>query len=290
MTIIDILEKYRIPFRRHGEDKNVRQGWIGMACPFCGRPEDKRYLGYNLEQNFFSCWSCGYLKSINVVSALSGESIGRCREMLGRLEQTEPAPERVRGRLEFPGHIQPLEYAPAHRDYLRRRGFNVDELIQLWRLQAIGISARLTWRIFIPIIWHGEPVSWTTRAIGNVEPRYISALPSEESIHHKHIVYGGDYVRHAVVIHEGPADVWATGPGAVATFGIGFSPEQVLWLSQIPLRYVCLDAEDAAQRRALQLCDQLGGFPGETYNVVLDAKDAGSASQKERRKLRELLG
>ena len=108
-------------------------------------------------------------------------------------------------------------------------------------------------------------------------------------MNHKELLYGEDYCRGSVIIHEGPTDVWRTGPGAVALLGTGFTDAQVLRLSHYGLRIVCFDSEPAAQRRANKLCSLLDGFPGETINVVLDSKDPGSATPKEIAKLRKLL-
>jgi hypothetical protein len=296
MNLTDILDEFRVRYFRHGEDKAVRLGWIGMHCPYCDRPEEKNYLGWHLEKHFFTCWSCGYVKAPETLSLLIGKSVGACLRLLGGLPRAPRWDDGGdnghprRGRY-TPPHLSllPLEFSPAHRKYVRQRGFDPEELVRLWQVSAIAIAPKIQWRLFIPVIWHNEYVSWTTRTIGDKEPRYISAAPQQETIPHKHVLYGGDFVRHAVIVHEGPLDVWATGPGAVATFGVGFTPEQVLWLSQIPQRFVCFDSEPAAQLRAQQLCDQLAGFPGQTANVLLDAKDPASATAKELEELRGLL-
>jgi hypothetical protein len=289
MNITDILDEYRVSYRRHGEDRNVRAGWIGLHCPWCGRGEDAFYLGWSIEKRFFACWSCGYLRSWETLAELCGITVAEAGRLLGSQRPSINGIDRKpRGKLILPDGIGPMQR--AHREYLRdRRRLDPDHLERVWELQGIGIAARLAWRIFIPIMVDGHVVSWTTRMIGDREPRYISAMPREESVHHKHVCYGQDYVRHRVIVHEGPTDVYATGPGAVATLGVGFTAEQVLWLSRIPHRFVCFDNEPAAQRRARQLVDQLAGFPGETANVVLDANDAASATLTERRKLRRLL-
>jgi hypothetical protein len=288
--LTEVLDEYRIHYCRHGESKDVRTGWIGLHCPWCGRPDHKLYLGWHLTRHFFTCWSCGYVRTWDTLAEVlhvGKSAAGRLLNGLDRLgrEETE---ERPRGRLVMPSGVGPMQ--EAHRDYLRSRGFSPERLEQLWGLDGIGIAPRLQWRVFIPIIADGRTVSWTTRAIGDrVEPRYVSANPEEESIPHKTICYGQDYARHAVVVHEGPADVWATGPGAVALMGLTFTPKQLLWLSRIPQRYVCFDAEPAAQRRAQRLIDALSALPGGTASVVLDAKDAGSASPREIRQIRRLL-
>lgn len=133
-------------------------------------------------------------------------------------------------------------------------------------------------------------VSWTTRTIGN-GVRYLSARPEEEKLNHRHLLYGEDLVPgHAIIVHEGPADVWRTGPGAVATFGTGFQRSQILKLSRYPTRVVCFDNEPAAQEMADKLCDLLVPFPGRTINVRLESgKDAADCDEEEIEQLREYL-
>lgn len=92
---------------------------------------------------------------------------------------------------------------------------------------------------------------------------------------------------HAVVIVEGPADAWNVGPGAVALFGVGYTPQQVAALAQYPVRVVCMDSDSEGRAAAERLCSELSIFPGDTYRVELDADDPGSASKREVRKLRK---
>jgi hypothetical protein len=179
----------------------------------------------------------------------------------------------------------------AHRAYLEDvRGFDSVELEKLWDIQGIGIAVRLQWRIYIPIALDNQKVSWTTRAITDKEgtQRYVSASAAEEAVNHRDIVYGIDYCLHSVVICEGPFDAWAVGPGGVCLFGIDFSSAQVRRLVRVPHRFVCFDSAPDAQRKALELCNQLCMFPGQTSNILLNAKDPAKASQKELQTLRRV--
>jgi hypothetical protein len=199
-----------------------------------------------------------------------------------------PDKSALRGRYAEPAGVGPL--CISHKTYLRGRRLNPDKVSKFWNLRGIANAVKLGWRLFIPITFRDEPVSWTTRTISpNVEPRYISAPPECEKISQRELLYGGDFVSHAAIVCEGPADCWAIGPGAVGLLGIGFTPAQVLKLSRIPKRLVCFDAEAAAQARAKQLCEQLAPFPGETFNAVLTAKDPGAAGRAEIRELRKFL-
>jgi len=197
--------------------------------------------------------------------------------------------KRPRGRLTLPKRLEPL--GPAHKRYLRDRGFTPEALERLWQLQGIGPVGRLMWRVFIPIHLRGELVSWTTRTIGNGELRYVSASPEEESFSHKDILYGADRASSTIIVVEGPADVWAFGPGAVATLGVVVSRAQFLEMSAYPVRYICFDSSREAQKRAGELATRLKAFKGETYQVELESgDDPGSADPDEIREVRKLAG
>jgi len=60
-------------------------------------------------------------------------------------------------------------------------------------------------------------------------------------------------------------------------------------LIEIPRRIVCYDNEPEAQKQAQKLCNELGGFGGETINVVLNSKDPGEAKPAELNLLRTFL-
>jgi hypothetical protein len=106
---------------------------------------------------------------------------------------------------------------------------------------------------------------------------------------HRNLLYGEDYCRHTILVHEGPLDVWAVGPGATATCGTEFSPAQIRRIARYPRRGICFDSEPAAQTRARRLAAQLSLFPGETDLIKLDANDPGSAGAKELAELRGYL-
>lgn len=292
MLFRDLLDEYRIPYSTTG--RHTRPGWLQLRCPFChgGRDPDKPYLGYNTVGNYANCWRCGKHSPAAVLAALAALGPAAAAKAVQGLSRAKLAPDTALGVYRPPPGVIPLTdpHAKAHRNYLDDRGFRWPEIDQLWRVGCIRMSHRLPWRLFIPIDYQGRAVSWTTRTLGNREPRYIGAKPDEEAMPHKRLLYGEDYVRHAVIVVEGPTDVWALGPGAVGLLGVGYTPAQVRRLARYPVRAVCFDAEPAAQRRARALVDALLPFEGETYNVVLDTgKDPAAASVKERRQLRRTL-
>lgn len=286
MNILELLDELNVPHRRFGEAAKVTEGYVGLECPYCGH--GPWYMGINLSSGWTTCWSCGPHRLADLIADVTGRKPADAKRLVAGLEHAyTPKRDEVRGRLVLPPRVG--ELLPAHRQYLAGRGFDPDEVAELWKVQGIGVGGRLQWRLFIPIHEAGEVVSWTTRAVGDkvpMEDRYRGAKRDEEVYPRKRLVYGLDKVMHAVVVCEGPTDVWRIGPGAVCTCGTGWSYGQVRRLSRFPLRVVCFDNEPSAQRRARSLSDQLAPFPGETYVVRLSGKDAASSSQEEIKELR----
>lgn len=284
-TIIQILQDASVDFATSGEHHHARPNWLAIrTCPFCN--SQNYHLGYNLTRGFFSCWKCRGHRIIPTLIRLGvpwkvAEDFAKGRELLPA-EQ-----ERERIRLVEPKGRGPL--LRIHREYLRGRGFDPAKLAQLWELEGIGrAGGKLAWTIYIPIIRKDKRVSWTSRAVNDNGSRYMSASPEQESVNHKKILYGADYVVNSAVVVEGPTDVWNIGPGAVGTLGTGYTDAHVLALSRIPYRFICFDSSTTAQQRAEDLAAELAPFPGETVNVELDAEDPGSASRKEVGKLRRM--
>lgn len=283
-SIKDILDENGITYVGEGHH-HARPGWVQVDCPFCGPGSGKYHLGLSLTTGAASCWRCGRQSTSRVLALLSGRPAAALRAQLeGAVLDTPEV--RPAGTYKPPKGVGPL--LPAHAAYARRRGFDAAILAQLWGVGGLGQTGRLAWRLFIPIHHHGKTVSWTTRAIKqDAKQRWVSAGHEQESVPHKSILYGADFARHAIIIHEGPTDVWATGPGAVATCGTGFTESQLRAMSRYAVRVVCFDGEPAAQRRARELANMLAPFPGTTNNVELETgKDPAEADPAEIAELR----
>ncbi len=295
MTLEEFFRKYNIPQAPAGHHHRTT-GFLQTDCPYCSPNSQKWRLGCNVRFLYCNCWTCGPKSLVDSLHTITGLSHREIRSSIENCKGEVSTSNTPRRRLILPKGVNDLLY--WHRRYLQNRGFDPDNIVRLWGVGGIGIAARLKWRLFIPIVRMGTTVSWTTRStspfrrevLGNRNYlRYISAKTSEEVISHKDVLYGEDYVRHTLIVVEGPLDVWSIGPGAVCTFGTGFSKAQLLRLSQFPKRYICYDSEPNAQKRAKQLCELLAPFDGNTWNLTLDSKDAAEASPKEIKQLRRLL-
>lgn len=286
-SITDILREHNI---RYVDDshRNVRTGWVGIEpCPWCGPggSHGGANLGINLNGLYASCWRCGP-KRLSEVFARLGVPHAATRRL--KRDRTQDTRIPHTGRYTPPQGV--CELQKRHRQYLRGRGFDPTALVKLWSIGGIGISHNgLSWRVFIPVHQHGTPVTWTSRSTSQNEThrKYHTATPSQSSVPPSDVLYGVDYVRHAAVVVEGPADVWAVGPGAVCTLGLSYSRAQLLQLSRYSVGAVCYDSEPQAQRRANELVDELSLFGGQWSNIVLDANDPGSADKCEIELLRK---
>ena len=292
MNFKEILNQFHIPIAPTGHH-HVGRGWIQFDCPFCGRDTHKWHIGYSPEGNFCNCWRCGVHSVYSVLNECTNNQHHREIYLyLQQLEHDRPKPkEPIKGMLATPVCVDHKYFHAAHKRYLKSRNFNTDEIKKLWQIKTIALAARLKWRIWIPVYYQTKLVTWTTRSIGEKSqgPRYISAKPEHESIPLKHLLYGEDYCRHGIIIHEGPTDVWRTGPGAVATFGVSVSSEQILKIIQHPIRAICFDSDKDAQKRARTLADKLSIYPGETLNVELDKGDPATMNEKQVKQLRKKI-
>lgn len=280
-----LLESLSIPYVEEGHE-HCRSGWIQIDCPRCSPDSQHWRLGLNKRFHYASCWACGRLSIVESLANQAHKPYKYIRELLETLDVEIKKDIEVRGTLKLPKGLGPLE--KAHTAYLKARGMDPHKLVRIWGLQGIGLSAKLAWRIFIPIKYKGETVSWTTRSISdNASVRYLSASPLEEKLNHKKLLFGEDYVSQAIVVCEGPFDAMAIGKGATALMGTGFSKEQVVKIARYPRKFICFDNEAPAQQRARELCRTLETFPGSTHNIVLDSHDPGSASKHEIRQIRK---
>lgn len=284
MTIQEILEDLGVEFLESGHH-HCRSGWIQCrTCPYC--QSDNFHLGFNLEGRFFVCWKCRWHPTVETLLKL-GAKPKEANSFYRDAERNRPTVAEIKRPSQLKLPVGLGELLPAHRSYLKGRGFDPGEIQEVWGIKGLGILGRLPWRIFIPVVQQGRTITWTTRAIGSSSPRYISASAEQSPTNIKECVYGLDYCQHSIVIVEGPLDAWAIGPGAGALFGIAFTPAQVRKLADIPYRYICFDSTPDAQQQARELAGQLSVFPGETHNVVLQAKDPAEAGAEELNELRE---
>ena len=285
--------------------KHHRPGWIQVACPFC-KGNEGYHLGFNLSGNYHNCWRCGWHPIIEVVKTLGGLSWTEAKrataDYRGRPGNAVAPKIEVRARrsvAEFPMGTAPM--GPKHRSYLEGRGFDPDKLERIWDLKGTGPVGGYKFRIIAPIYYRGRMISYQGRDITGKSPLKYKACPQElEAIDHKNVLYGLDMVDgDSVVVVEGVFDAWKLGPGAVATFGIKYTPSQILELAQFKNVFMIFDSEteesreDEAAARSEELAASLSSLNPKTQVEVieLDEGDPGDLPQEEANNImKELVG
>jgi len=297
MKFIEILQEYNIEIAPENEGHNTT-GWIGFDCPYCGPESRKFHMGFNIAGGYVNCWKCGGHSLGDTIQMLlhDYESNAMCYKItkailddldIDLVKYTKHKTKRTKVVVPFAVSTMLM----SHRNYLTRRGFNPEEIIRMWKVGGTEKHNPYQWRLFIPIFNQGQMISWDTRAIGSeIEKRYMAAPEECEVMPRKNILYGSDYARDTIIVVEGYTDVWRIGPGAVATMGIAYTPEQVLEISKYKTRYILFDNEPAAQKQAEKLCCELAVFTGKTIRLELEiAKDPDTADQRTIIGLKDLL-
>jgi DNA primase len=290
MKFTDILTEYRIPYITEGSE-HCRPGWIQIDCPFCEKNRKKWHMGYNLEKSYVNCYKCGSHSLAQTLSAATGIPYPQSKKILSEIQTIIPEKEEHKGELKIPDMLEDLP--SAHSRYLKRRGFDPEIIQKLWGIQGIGLAPKYSWRIWIPVFYRGEIVSWSTRSISDIsQKKYINAPSSQEDIPINHLLYGEDFVRgDVIIVTEGFMDAWAIGPGAVSTMGVSYTQYQLLKMTKYKKVVVCFDNDrttstNAGQEKANKLCEDLSVYNIQVSNVILDAPDPAEAKPRELELLR----
>ena len=279
VDLIRILRQHNVSFYEHGEDPHAGEGWIQLDCPFCrdGQP----HLGWNQDAQVFKCWHCGRHPVVYTLSLLLGIGTSEAKNLL-EANQLRGSPQRKTRhapaqKLMLPGTTGPLNVRCAR--YLALRGFNPIKLTKVWRLACTAPTDRADWadRIIVPICdLEGEACSYQGRTIQpDVVPPYRSCPPEFERAPHKSLLYGAHLARgmSVIVVVEGVVDAWRLGPGAVATFGTGYTDEQVELICRWPRRVIMYDQDAIAEGQ--KLAARCSAHRGETLLGSCIYKDPG---------------
>lgn len=272
-----LLDDHKIPYWTDG--KNVSPGWTNIQCPMCD--DHSNHGGFSPEGRY-SCWRCGSHPIKEVVFELIHIDWWRIRDDYVTSEIRDLPNKRTEIRsgtkpFSLPAH-GPLR--GHHLDYLSSRGFDGEKLERDFQIRATSHLGPYKFRILIPILWGGKIVSYQGRDwTGKSELRYKTCPIEEEIIHHKHVLYCPTMPQDSIVVVEGVTDVWRLGPGSAATFGTGFTREQILVLSSFKRVFLLYDGEPAATDRAHQMIYQLSALGCDTELILLDGGDPAEMSQ-----------
>jgi len=290
MDIIQLYQDYSVDHKTEGH-KHCRPGWVNTPCPYCtGNPG--YHLSYNLQNDFYLCWRCGWHPIVPTVALLIHLPRKETEILVKRygllLAKSREIVEAKNGTKEYrlPSRVFPLE--KNHMKYLEGRGFDPVYLQREYYLVGTGPVSLLDGlnykhRIVIPFIWDGQEVSFDSRDItGKHLYKYLACPLEREKIPHKSILYGKqEHWRDAGICVEGPTDVWRLGFSAFATSGIKYTPKQVREIAKAFRRVaVMFDNDPQAIVQANKLVAELK-FRGVDSFTVDVKDDPGSMKQED---------
>ncbi|HUV82818.1 MAG TPA: hypothetical protein VMW53_07080 [archaeon] len=290
MKVKQLYDDFSVDYALEGH-KNVRDGWIGVDCPFCVG-KSGYHLGYNMDDDYFSCWRCGKHSAKEVLTKLLNVDEKTTRILIKQYGGSDSQPRislhRDTKPFTFPTNCGPLQY--MHELYLLGRGFDPNRLARDWGLQGTGPISNLDgadyrFRIIAPIQWNEDIVSFQGRSISDhAEAKYKACPINLETIHHKHILYGNQTKwKSTGIVVEGITDVWRFGSSACATFGIKYKREQLRIIVKSFTRvFIVFDPEPQAQQQAEKMRSEIYDFiSGPEVHIVSLQQDPGSMDQDE---------
>jgi hypothetical protein len=289
MNIIQLYQDFGISYQTEGH-KHCRPGWVNTVCPQCtGNPG--LHLGYNLDDNYFCCYRCGYSTTHEMLSKLLKiNNYKQLKEIISRYD-TIPLKKEPQVKIRVKAHKLPSNSEPLqanHRKYLENRNFDPDLLIKTWGLLGTGVYSKLDnidykFRIIIPFIWDDRQVSFDSRDITGKDPGRYKACPKDrELIPHKEILYGKQTAwKKTIILVEGPTDVWRFGINSCAVSGIKYTPKQVRVIANTFNRVaVCFDPDPQARIQANKIIAELKFRGVDAFRVDIE-NDPGSMEQND---------
>lgn len=276
--------------------KNVAKDCVNIRCPCPGCQDHSNHGGFNTITGGYRCWKCNGTYPAQAIAWAAHITVHEANKLIAQFtlgpNVVPVRPEPVFAKtLEMPGG--PL--TDLHRNYLLKRGLDPEFLVRHYGIQGTGLFVRwnktdYSLRIIIPIKDPaGRVVSFQARDITNHPDkiRYLACPPELSLANAKCLVYGADLAWHrdSVVVVEGVFDAWKLGPGAVATFGTGMRPEQLVMLAHWKRVTFFFDPESEAQKHADEYAHVVAMYGSE---VEVAFEDFGTAPNGDKRDLGDL--
>jgi DNA primase len=290
---------YHIPYWTGG--KNVTPGWINVSCPYHA---DTNHLGYSPDGSY-NCWKCGPHTVTSVIAHLLAISSGEAKKVvreydvlvISRRRLNEVKSAKYVGKNIKTAGLPGTSLGKYHTRYLKKRGFNPDDIIAKYHVTGTGPAARwlerdFKLRIIIPIIEDGQIISFQARDITDKQELRYKGCPIELSVrHYKHTLYNIDNCPGSSIrLVEGITDVWRMGDGYAATFGTSMTDYQISLLARYQRILFLFDPEKEAQERARKGAEKLAAIGKEVELIELEKDcDPGDLSEEEAKQLRGLL-
>lgn len=303
-----ICKQLDIPYWTSG--KNNVEGCLTIHCPCCpdNDPDPSRHGNLNPADGSYSCWRCKGSHPSVVIARAGHISVQAASNLIRKYTTGVASVKReevqMANSITLPGSHTPLD---IHKQYLEKRGFDVDELQFYHGIKFTGMMEKwegMNWqfRVIIPVYDRRNIlVSFQGRDVTGKQDRYLFP-PKEKQVRDcKTLLYGAELCgkKDALLVVEGVMDAWKLGAGAVCTFGSSVTQEQVLEMSHWRKVFLAFDNEPAAIEHARDVAKQLSSLGTEAFLVNTDfgldregnVRDVGDLSVSEAREfMKDVLG
>lgn len=263
LTLLEVFKDY--------SPQVMSNGQIRMECPFRDKHKDgsgRMSFFVSPDINAYHCFSCK--SKGNLVRLLTTRFKVNYFEAVGMVRLTEYKPEKKEFDLDTLWNINEMP------DEFIKRGYS-EETLKHFR---IGMTDKN--EIMIPYYSDFEK---PTDLLG-YQKRWYSPdrrVLNSKGFDKKCYLYNLDFSYSYVVVVEGQSDVWRLyqyGYNATALMGSDLSDWQTSQLSKFDRVYLALD-NDAAGRRATEICNFKLKSHTQIYLVPYTAKDPGECSKEE---------
>ena len=269
---------------------DYRKGWMKSDCPYCG---GEKKFGINLSNNRCNCFKCGEHPSpISLVMYL--ENTDSFHEVLSILESGDYSgyvfkEEKVelKGKKEFflPDGFKNISMgtsllARSARNYLKKRGFNIEELARKgWGYCNTG---KYLGYIIIPFTEHGRLTYFNARLYMGAGPKYNNPEVDITGLGKSFIIYNADALEiyRTVFICEGAINAETLGENGIATGGKAVSRYQVNRLIKSPVEKFIILIDPDAKDKSLDLAFKLVPFKKVKVVFLPDNEDVNSLGKR----------
>lgn len=270
--------------------KNVTSGWTSVSCPACG--DRSNHGAFSPNGKVYSCFRCGKHSLKKILSYYTsweeaGILISNYSNILNYREQTNI--ERA-SRVEWPPP-NAVKMPSLHAQYLHKRGYDPQQLRELYDIQCCYHTGDMKYRIVIPVYQNGIVVSYVGRDVtGKASLPYKNLAERNSILPVKETVFNLDSIHKTAIICEGPFDAMRFGTHGVCIWGLQYTATQTkLLASHLERCVICFDSESVAKQKAHELGSELA-FQGVDVEILtIDAADPGELSKKEAEEIKQEL-
>ena len=256
------FEDHMIHYDEEGD--NVTEGWVNIQCIFCS--DSANHLGINIESGNYHCWKCGTSGNIwSLLKEIENCSFKKIKMIYGKYQTENYFPKNKEQTKKDIQKILPKEatkeFQNVHLNYLRKRRYIPEYVIQKYDLYATKMFGDYRFRIIFPFFYNKKIITFSSVDVtGKSRNKYKHASKENSIIDPKNALYNVDNCFDSVVLVEGVFDCWRIGDGAIALMGTKYTQKQIEQLIELQFKKILVMFDSDAIKFSHSLANQLSPF------------------------------